>query len=305
VRIGSVSILALLLLAGCIGERPEQPSSTPFQTTPLTTPLPMITPTPAVKSSPMPLLINISTAKPFYMPGEVVKINIEFENVDSKPVIITPFPPEIRIVHYREHKIIKTFFPGEKKLKLNPGENSDYLLEWNQKDGQVNPGYYHLEVRNFTVESSDGGWRVDAISSGMILIQHPQGALEKNITVNASQTVNNVTVTLDRVSLTATGGEIRVLLQIPEIQVSDITPPQPIPTPEPTPPPEIFPISAYYMVDGGEKLIPYSPGFKWVGDKIMIVWQIDPVPADAREMTLVITGIGEYSGLWKFRIPLN
>lgn len=314
VKIGFVSILAVAVIAGCAE---QQPSSTPAPTlTPTSskipvqsTPVPIITPTPYVKSGPIPLIVNISTSKSFYMPSEEARIEIVFENVGSKPITIRPFPPEIRIVHYTPFRIVKSFSPGNKELKLTSGESFTYLLSWNQKDEngkRVNPGHYHLEVRNFTVESSDGEWRVDAISSGRILIQHPQGALEKNITVNESQTVNNVTVTLDGVNLTATGGEIRVLLQTPEIKVSDITPPQPIPAPEPTPPPEIFPISAYYMVDGGEKLIPYSPGFKWVDDKkIMISWQIDPVPADAKEMTLVITGIGEYSGLWKFTIPLD
>ncbi len=43
-KIGFVSILAVLLLSGCVGQKPEQLSSTPSQTTPLTTPLPMVTP---------------------------------------------------------------------------------------------------------------------------------------------------------------------------------------------------------------------------------------------------------------------
>ncbi len=315
VKIGFVFILAVAVLAGCVEERLSQP--TPGKTSTLSTPESITTSTPAplpiptphtAPGQPIPLIINISTSKSFYMPSEEARIEIIFENVGSKPIAIRPFPPEIRIVHYTPFRIVKSFSPGNKELKLTSGESFAYLLSWNQKDengNRVNPGHYHLEVRNFTVESTDGGWRVDAMSSGRVLIQHPQGAMEKKITVNESQTVNNVTVTLDRVNLTATGGEIRVLLQTPEIRVSDITPPQPTPTSEPTPPPEIFPISAYYMVDD-EKLIPYSPGFKWVDDeKIMISWQIDPVPADAREMILVITGIGEYSGLWKFTIPLD
>jgi hypothetical protein len=63
---------------------------------------------------------------------------------------------------------------------------------------QVSPGWYSVEV---TLATSRG-------SAYRILVLPPEGVMEKMIEVNQSQTVNGITITLDRVELTATGMKV-------------------------------------------------------------------------------------------------
>lgn len=311
----TIILLAGVVTLGCTEKKPA-PTTTPTSLTPptpsptpaLPVPTPQIAPGPPIPPQPPPLKLNITSTQPFYLPEEEVRIELTFYNTGLKPITISPFPPEIRLVHYKPYEIIRSFTPGDGELKLEPGEILTYLLKWDQRDDsghQVNPGYYHLEMMNINVEGPEGGWGISAITQGKVLIQFPQGALEKTIAVNQSRTANDVTVTLERVELTATGSKVQALLQIPDITPSETpTPPPPIPTPEPTPPPGIYPVSAWYKVDNGPEREPYSPGFRWVEGGIRITWIFDPIPSDAREMTFAISKVGEQTGPWEFQISL-
>jgi len=299
--------LLVILIAGCV--QPEysadsasgsttpslQPSPIPtLKNTP--TPVPVITPTPlsALPSSP-PLKFRVDPLKPFFMPGEEVEVAITFENAGNEPITLSPYPPEIKLIAEDPYRVVHVFKSGDGELKLMPGENSTYLLKWNNS---LSPGFYNVEIGSIRVYGLNNSWIVST-SLGKILIQYPQGAMERVIEINQTQTVNDVTVALKRVELTPVGWEVQVLARLP---ISPQTPNQSFPLPEPTPPPGKY--SAVYRIDGSEKRA-YSPGLKWVDGNLRITWQIDPIPADAKEMIFIITELSQWRGPWEFHISLE
>jgi hypothetical protein len=272
------------------------------QQVPKLSPTPSVTPTPSIPT----LQLDCAPMQPSYLPGEEVKIKLTLENKGSKPVSIRPFPPEIRLIH--PSGLVRSFSPGNENLELEPKKSMAYVLIWDQRDEsglQVRPGYYFVEVRNIHAEGEFGSFVVYPKGGTLakVLIQFPQGSMEKIVEVNQSQTVNGAVVTLERVELYSIEGKVQVLFHIPDLSKTS-TPPPPIPKPEPTPPEDIWPIQANYKLDGSEQDLG-SPGIRWVDNNIRLTWYIDPIPSDAKEMTFVITRLGVWEGPWEFRIKLG
>ena len=138
----------------------------------------------------------------------------------------------------------------------------------------------------------------------MVLIQHPQGAMEKTIEVNESRTVNDITITLERIVLTAKGMMIYVRGTLPYI-----------------PPPSknsSFVSIAEYSVDGGEVISLHNNGDIYRENGAEWHWggthpgMLDPLPKDAKELVFRIKNIymthapdDIVKGPLEFRIPLE
>jgi hypothetical protein len=65
---------------------------------------------------------------------------------------------------------------------------------------------------------------------------------------------------------------------------------------------------AEYSIDSVSK--PASPGgIHFYPDGIGLIWSessaLNPIPADAKELTFTISNIGNWTGPWQFKIPLN
>ena len=136
------------------------------------------------------------------------------------------------------------------------------------------------------------------------MIQFPQGAMEKSLDLNQSQTVSDIAITLERVELTADGANFYFFF---------IPPGYTAPPTEPSLPPMSPSISimakAEYSVDGITKYAG-TAGFNTKGDGIKLVWgggpgKLDPVPSDAKELTFTITQLNDWEGPWEFKIPLE
>ncbi len=171
----------------------------------------------------------------------------------------------------------------------------------------MSPGYYFVDVFNVHVEGIEVGYNISHLSSlTKVLIQFPQGAMEKTIEVNRSQTREEVTITLEKLELSASGAKVYALAQIPNYTSPSKVIPLEIPTPEPTPPLDIYPSPAWYRLDNGIKREIGSPGFMWADKGFRLTWDlIDPVPSDAKEITFAITNFGKWAGPWEYRIILN
>lgn len=295
-----IFILAAALLSSCIMQTPtpaQAPASTPI---PVQTPRPGadLTPPSAIAPTPAysPLRIRAEPVKPFYLPGEEVEIKFIFENTDSKPFTLSPYPPEIMLIKRSSIEMVRLFSHGSEKLEIDPGKEAIHILKWDQRDSrghQVSPGYY---------DARDG---VSGMHEEfeMVLIQFPQGATEKTIKVNQSQTVKNITVTLERVELSATGARVYALAKLPAL-IAPQTPASGIPTPTPTP----FDLycRAWYRVDNATEQTTFDTVSEQTNDGIRVTWNlIDPIPSDAREMTFAITWLGISEGPWEFRVSLG
>ena len=141
---------------------------------------------------------------------------------------------------------------------------------------------------------------LDSYTVSRFLIQYPQGAMEKTIEPNQSQKVEGITITLERVELSAEGSRFYAFV-VP----LGYTPP----APGVTPPPTMIPVHAEYSFDSVTKDAGYC-GCGTRGDGITLKWShpyepLDPVPSDARELTFTITHFGDIEGPWEFKVPLE
>jgi hypothetical protein len=229
--------------------------------------------------------------------GETVEINLSFTNRAAETHKISPFPPEIRIIELPNlkppDKVIQAFPAGEDELALQMGESTSYSVNWDQKDDrgkQVPAGWYSIEV---TLATSRG-------SACRVLVLPPEGVMEKTIDVNQSQTVNDITITLERVELTATGIKVYAFNTPPDYnlpQGPDLVPPQFM----------ILHAFAEYSFDDGVMKQTFPSGIRFLENGMMHTWDeyLDPAPKGAKELTFSITELGDKEGPWEFKIPLE
>jgi len=312
---GLLMLFLLVVSVACAKEAAPPPPSMP---SPIPTPEPAestpVSESPTVIHRPpgpadLPLQVTTIPGKydylpevDYYLPVETIKIEIDFVNIGPDTITLNQFPPEIWIVS-RADEMVRLFGAGAEELHLEPGATKTYNLTWDQRDENgklVSPGRYHIDIKN--VYYLRGGDPVRATRANFgdiarICIQYPQGAIEKTIEPNQSQTVNGITITLERVELSVEGARFCCFAVPP-----GYTPSQSIP--------EIMAFSrAEYSFDGIAKDAGFA-GYGTRGDGIKLIWGspdrlLDPVPADAKELTFTITRFGDVEGPWEFRVPLE
>jgi len=269
-------------------------------------PMPAPTPAPQPPQSSLELeaipLSPIEYAPGVFLPGEEVKIEFIFKNVSSEPITVAPFPPGIEIMRPRTDEVVQSFPEGSGQLDISPAETVEYTLVWDQLDDngeQVVPGWYYVNVRDITVTKATAPART-GVSFGSIaklLIQFPQGAMEKVIEVNQSQTVNDLTITLEQVELSAAGAAVFTFTTPPGYKLSQEGPA--------FPPPPMIDAAAQYNVDGDPTKEAWYSGGRSLESRMELIWDLDPMPSDARELTFTITRFGDWEGPWEFFIPLE
>jgi hypothetical protein len=287
--------------------------------------------------------IDLVPSKLVYISGEQVQMELIMANASQgevEPVIVSPLPPAISLVKSGTSSSrtlpsgivvpdlepggsasVKTFPAGTEERKLAVGERVTYNLTWDQKDEdgkQVSPGWYYYEYRyDFRKDSSGEG-----VGSGgrdrAFLIQYPQGAMQKSIEVNQSRTLTgvplltmegetklvDVVITLERVELNEMGVTFYAEMTSPDNPVSGYSNPEWA---------GHIPMSAQYIVDGAV-IEARAPNSKFLDSGIQFRWgaspdddnYLDPVPADAKELTFVIPEIEpDWEGPWEFKILLE
>jgi len=276
-------------------------SSMPYGGELLPAPTPVPTPTPAPGPAPGP---GISLGVRFdRVPdvvasyGEKAKINLSFTNAASETRTISPFPPEIRIIELPNlrppDRVVRAFPVGKDELALQPGESVSHSVDWDQKNDsgeQVPPGWYSVEV---TLATSRG-------SATRVLVLPPEGVMEKTIEVNQSKTVNGITITLEKVELTAIGMKVYAF---------NIPPDYNLPRGPMLAPPEFMALHAFaeYGVNGGVMKQTFPSAIRFLDNGMLHTWDeyLDPVPKNAKELTFRITKLGDWEGPWEFKIPLE
>jgi hypothetical protein len=268
----------------------------------------------------LPFEVSVLPEVAFYLPGEVIEIKLSLTNVSSDPITVNPYPPEIHVARaWSSDEVVFSQASGTQSQEIAPDDSVTVEFAWNQEDyeeQQALPGWY--DVIFFLVMYQNGGTQSESFTA-RVLIQYPQGVMEKTIALNESQTVNEVTITLEWVEMSETGTKFHASAVLPY------------------PPPELPPgfdprytflaeMYAEYIVDGvtkpaGESLI-HSDDWTtawvtWGYGIYAYMYGADPIPSDAERLTFRITGIewyGRWAGIeyryylegpWEFEIPLD
>jgi hypothetical protein len=292
--------VAIWQFGGVSQAPPPVPEPTP---TPVPSPHPSVIPQPALE-------LEATTEQTIYMPGETIEIELTFINMTDKPITISPFPPEIEIILPElpeGEDIVNKFAAGSGQVELEQGGEITHTLAWDQRDSRgqpVAPGYYNLniDVNDIRIDGKEiGGMGVCA----EVLIQFPQGAMEKTIELDQPQTVSGLTITLKRIEMSATAVKFYAFTIPPDYHPPETgLSPHDIPYLE-----DMYPVHASYKVDGATKDAG-SADLGTRGDGITLDWAqpyvpLDPVPSDATELIFTIPRFGDWEGPWVFKVPLE
>ena len=225
--------------------------------------------------------------------GEPIIFEISITNVSSAAIVFGPDPPTTQIKlpgrpTEQDVEVVATFAPGSGEVRLEPGEKLTYSVVWDQTDSQGNqvpprPYFPNIKIRDITIDGK-AGTRIGTAFG--ILIQPPPEAGEKVVEVGQSRNVEGNIFTLERIELTPT--ETRFYASVKGAD-SSVT---------------IYVVSAEaeYGIDGGPLK---EAGSSEILHNVLHIWNIDPVPSSARELTFTITSFGKLEGPWEFRIPLE
>ena len=244
-------------------------------------------------------------------PGEDITIEFSIENVSGRTIQIAPFPPEVRIIRPPDDREIRAFPAGTESKSLDAGEVADAVVTWDQRDNlglQVADGYYDLRIG--PINMGERTETHDMLESVRLLVLPGEGVLEKTVEVNESQTVNGVTITLERLDLTASGAAFYAF-HVPEDYKQFEQPVAPG-TEQPQglepPPPWMMELHAYaeYSLDGGPAKVAGWSGLGFREDGLRLSWvMLDPVPKGTKELTFIMTKLGDWEGPWEFVVSLE
>jgi hypothetical protein len=177
---------------------------------------------------------------------------------------------------------------------LAPGETATYTIEWDQRDEngeQVPLGDY---VATPDVTDLWGGRRMELVVGGAALRIVPSGVMrDGTVEFNVSKTVDNMTLTLDRMEFAPAGTQILASCRLPGYRVGSVV--------------EIF---AFYRIDDGFRETTGKARIEHLADGVRFTWGgLEPVPNTSRQYTLSVTGFN-YDGRtwedpWEFTIALK
>ncbi len=269
-------------------------------------PAPAPEPTPEPEP-PEPFEVHLVPEEAYYLPGEPVEVTLSLSNVSSEPITLEPYPPEIRVTPQSNYdRLLFSVAAGTQPLQIEPGDAISRDFAWDQKDTegkQVAPGWYNVIFKDMNVTQGNSSCNFNPTSR--ILIQYPQGTMEKTIELNQSRTVNDITITLGSIELTVTGMTVNAFGTLPGYR----------------PPPAASPfmyVFAEYSIDNGVVKQAGSAGMQELEDGTGLIWSryVDPVPSDAQELIFRIDTITlrNFSpdkpdelvvGPWEFTVPLG
>lgn len=258
-------------------------------------------------AKPPSLSIYATPERPSYLPGEIIEIGITFKNNNKDQVIIDSFPPRITLKNPTSG-VVRSYPHGSDTITLESGESTDYILRWNQFDNNgnvIDPGIYFMEISD--VSSTEKGKKRLIYSEGadiaQVIIQYPQGAIEKELLVNQSEILNGYIITLKTVTMNFNVSQAYIIIDSCDNSFFEKADQSDKPTPMPTPPLGLDP-SGYYRIDDGPEKDFITTGYRIVGDKIVLLWDFEPIPADAKNLHFVITGLGDWEGYCEINVDI-
>lgn len=168
-----------------------------------------------------------SVPVPVYAYGDTIVVNATLVNTGPDPVTVMGYPPKAGI-YYRLAYPFRTFDRERKAVIAGPGQSLLSQVIWDQKDAQgipVEPGTYTVVVNYLAGKNASGLWDesdLNGVSSYIdLLILPPGGVFRGTIAANESITRENYTVTLESVSFSNASWTADVLFRYPDDEIYD------------------------------------------------------------------------------------
>jgi hypothetical protein len=233
-------------------------------------------------------------------PGKNVEIKLTFTNFGMAARVMRNYPPEIKIesrnLPFTNNKV-RTFTPGQEQLELQSEESKEYVLTWDQMNDsgrQVPYGWYGVRANIFSREITDTRSMQGSEAQIMrVLVLPPGGVMEKDIELDQSKAANGITVNLEKLEMKSQGAELSIMCIPDHYELKK----------EST---HMTGTDAQYKVDNEEwkPAIRSEFGTILLEEGVRYIWDLDPVPQNAREITFRINKMEDRLGPWEFVIQL-
>jgi hypothetical protein len=296
-----ILLLMTMIIMGTVACATVMHSQSPF---PLPTETSKMEPTfeiLTVPDSELPFKANMNTSTEIFLPGEEVRYGISITDLSSGTISIDPFPPAGQVKLVGQDKAIYSWPAGDRTKDINPGPFYHNMGSWDQKDSngnQVSPGWYVLSYQ-YIITDQNTSKRYSKNLISRFRIVSSDSAMTKTLEVNQSVTTNDIKVTLERVEMNAVGGIVSIFTIPPGYSLPKDRPPEQLSESLGTK------SKIEYRIDGGVSTQPKNIEDEFNESGIITKWQIDPIPVNAKELTLSISRLGEWNGPWEFKIKLN
>ncbi|MDD5501046.1 MAG: hypothetical protein PHH57_05095 [Candidatus Omnitrophica bacterium] len=249
----------------------------------------------------LPFNVNVSTA-PSHLPGEQIMFGIAIHNLSSGTITIDPFSPAKWIKSVDRNEIVFSSPGGQSTYDLQSGMPFLPTKDtWEQKDNngqQVAPGWYEIGYEYIVIDQGTGE-RYTATPTARFQIVDPDSAMNKVMDVNQSTTAEDMTITLKRIEINAVGTKVYTFITPPGYSLTTEHPPYQMES-------LMTNSMAEYSVDGGDVKQIKSGGGKADAEGITLTWDnLEPMPLGSKELTFIITQLGDLKGRWEFKIKLN
>jgi hypothetical protein len=252
----------------------------------------------------LPFEAKMNTSPVRFLPGEEVRYGISIRNLSSNKLTFDPFPPAMSIKLVGQDEAVYSREAGNRTQDIETDYPASWYHTkgvWDQKDNQgkqVAPGWYEISYEYVITEQSTGG-KYTATPTAKFEIINPNSTMSKNLDVNQSVTAENITVALKSIEMNAVETKLYTFTTPPGYSLTTDHPPYQMES-------LMTNSKAEYSVDSGPIKQVKSGGGKADADGITLTWDnLDPTPLDAKELTFVITQLGDLNGRWEYKIKLN
>lgn len=241
------------------------------------------------------LKVEADTDKNAYLPGETVKIEVALENVTSGPLKLEQFPPILSVMETKSRQPVFTFGAGEDSKTLMPGEVATFAVSWNQRDeaGRRVAGDYYIELEDV----NSGSQAIKLTFSKPVTFSVPAaggniGKIYRTVSLNQSQTVNGITVALQKLELADKGSRLTAIISAPpdynqNRRTGD------------------YSALAFYYFDRGWANDAGLSSVEYSRAEMKHTWYLtEPISKETEELFFIIMNIGKWEGPWQFTIPL-
>ncbi len=253
-------------------------------------------PVPVPSAVPVPLSLRGAAGEAIVSAsGDEVSIEMVFRNTAATPIIVKPFPPSVSIVGDGQLRPVRIVAAGGQSVELPALGSVSHTLVWDQQDdgfNQVAPGWYTVYAGSVTVSRGDEVTEVAFPPAARVLVQHPQGAMERVIEPGLTVVADGISITLERVDLRSRG----IIITAVATPVAMLSPTA------------MIPVEAEFAIDGSVTPATLAE-IEFLKDSLRLTWgqypELPPAPSDARELVIRITRFDNLAGPWVFRIQLQ
>jgi hypothetical protein len=122
--------------------------------------------------------------------------------------------------------------------------------------------------------------------------------MNKDLDINQSVSAGEITVTLQRAEMNAVKATVYILTKPPGYALSKERPPEQAES-------LLTGSAAEYSVDGCLTKKPVDNRAVFNESGAQLIWDLEPIPLDAKELSFNLTKLGDWIGPWEFKVKLE